>query len=140
MLTLKKGLWCILFIAFLIGLLQFFRLAFHYSSIEESELRDSNIKNKIMLEVDEIVREIVLEKIEDKGSTYMVGTFKNTTGYDIPSLRVLYEIRGIDGGILREGTIKIGKVLNGNSAELKIDVTNMFDYTINITSSTNLGL
>lgn len=104
-------------------------------------MRDSDaLKHSISMSVDKIVRGIKLEELKDDTGVFMVGQFVNTTGYDLPRVTILYEIVGKDGETLRQDKLNLGRIKKGETVDIKIAVGGMFDYSIRMTSSNNIGL
>lgn len=136
----KNLLWGICTVIFIVCLVAFLKFGINYSKTESS-MRDSDaLKHSISMSVDKIVRGIKLEELKDDTGVFMVGQFVNTTGYDLPRVTILYEIVGKDGETLRQDKLNLGRIKKGETVDIKIAVGGMFDYSIRMTSSNNIGL
>ena len=135
---LKNALWGVCAIVFLVCLVQFFKFGINYRKLESSSNKDV-LRNDVTMAIDKIVREIKLTEVEEEDGLYMVGKFINSTNYNLPNVTIVYEIVNDKGEILREDKIKLGRIGKGETADIKISVGGMFNYSIRMTSSTNVG-
>lgn len=127
-------------IAFVLVLIAFLKFGINYSKDSSKYQGGNALKHEIVMAVDEIVRSIELEEVDIDNSRYMVGTFINTTGCNLPMLKIHYEILNSSGTIIKENAIEYKNVVKGAKEDIKIPVDSMFNYTLNLTSNTNLGL
>lgn len=136
----KNLLWGICTVIFIVCLVAFLKFGINYSKNESSMSDSDALKHSISMSVDKIVRGIKLEELKDDTGVFMVGQFVNTTGYDLPRVTILYEIVGKDGETLRQDKLNLGRIKKGETVDIKIAVGGMFDYSIRMTSSNNIGL
>ena len=136
----KNIVWGICVILFIVGLVEFFKFGISYSKSDESIRDNDTLKHNIAMSVDKIVKDIQLKELKDETGKFMVGAFTNTTGYDLPKVTIVYEIIGKDGKMLRQSKVELGRVGKGETVDIKIAVEGMFDYSIQMTSSNNVGL